>query len=62
MKFKKEPYPKIGDERIIRKFLLLPYRLDDEVRWLETASILQRREAEYDSSIYEYWQNISWED
>lgn len=31
--------PHIGDKKTIKKFLFLPVRINDEIRWLETATI-----------------------
>lgn len=33
--------PKFGDERIVEKFLILPKRIGDEIRWLEIVKIHQ---------------------
>lgn len=38
--------PKHNDNRVLRKFLLLPTRINEEVRWLCFANIQQRYEAE----------------
>lgn len=40
-KIKQEKYVK-GDERVIKKFLLLPLRVRDEIRWLENISVRQQ--------------------
>lgn len=34
--------PKIGDTRVVRKFLLFPKSLSGETRWLEKANIIQK--------------------
>lgn len=34
--------PKIGDERICRQFLLLPKKINNQTRWLERATWLER--------------------
>jgi hypothetical protein len=39
MRWNKSPLPKLGDKKIVRRFLFHPLELDREVRWLETASV-----------------------
>ena len=41
MRWKIKPDPKMGDERIIKRFLILPRIVKGECRWLESAQILQ---------------------
>jgi len=41
MKLNVKPHPAVGDERIVEKFLLLPYYLAGERRWLEWVKILE---------------------
>jgi len=38
---KEKQEPNIGDTRLIKKFLFFPKNLNNEIRWLETAIILQ---------------------
>ncbi len=38
-----KPQPHEGDTRIVRKFLLLPRKLQGEWRWLESTYIKQER-------------------
>ena len=37
-----KPLPKNGDLRVISKFLFLPLRINNRVRWLEKTEIVQR--------------------
>jgi hypothetical protein len=37
MRWEKLPYTKSGDRRIRSRFLLFPFRIKNEVRWLEKA-------------------------
>lgn len=41
MKIKVSKKPKLNDERIIKKFLLLPIKIGAEIRWLENVKIRQ---------------------
>jgi len=41
-KFSEKIDPKVGDERVVEKFLIFPKTINDEMRWLETAKILQQ--------------------
>ena len=53
-----------GDKRIRTKFLLLPKKIDYEVRWLEFAKWEERFTAKWyeeDSYIYE-WKAFRWLD
>jgi len=36
--------PKVGDERIVTRFLWLPKKFQGQVRWLEKAKIWQKAE------------------
>ncbi len=65
----KEPEPKIGDERIVTKFLLLPKCLNGIWRWMECADIVQEyrkhRIASVEYHVYGYytkWDDIRWVD
>ena len=52
---------KIGDERVITKFLFFPCRIHGELRWFEKATIRQ----EYDNVGFPFhssWWNICFED
>ena len=46
-KFSENNDPKVGDERVVEKFLLFPKTINNEMRWLETAKILQRYSGKY---------------
>ena len=63
MRFQVEPYtyPKAGDMRIITRFLFLPKRIRNEVRWLETVKIKQVAECYQGCSIV-FWNDVQWED
>ena len=39
MRWRCKSRPKVGDERISIKFLILPLRIGDERRWLEAAKV-----------------------
>lgn len=41
-KFFEKILPKVGDERVVEKFLLFPKVINEEMRWLETVKILQK--------------------
>lgn len=67
MKFIKKDKPKIGDRRIIKKFLLFPKCLKnkdgkEETRWLKNTFIEQeRRELHgFDRTMYYSWVDIKW--
>ena len=49
---------KKGDVRIKEKFLFLPCRIGNEVRWLERAKIYQEVKEGYASGPYLYWADI----
>ena len=68
-KWKKKPSPKEGEQRVIKKFLILPLSFNEETRWLCSTKIQQRyREDAIDSGedgdwgIYVKggWINVSW--
>lgn len=48
--------PKTNDTRIINKFLFIPLKLNNEIRWLERAKILQKFSMETWASAGE-WEN-----
>ena len=54
--------PTFGTRRIIRRFLFFPAKLENEVRWLETANIEQEfYEGNYgDITGGDSWKNIRW--
>jgi len=62
--------PKLDDERVIRKFLIIPRHLDGEWRWMEFANIKQKFEKVRtgmpdckEGFVWTVgWQNIHWED
>lgn len=39
--------PSHGDKRVIKRFLILPLKINDEARWLEFAMIEQYYHTEY---------------
>lgn len=52
--------PKIGDIRLLHKFLFLPIIINSELRWLEWAIIEQQYDFDVDSG--NYWRHLSWID
>lgn len=63
------PSPQQGDERFVYGFLVLPRRINNEVRWLEKATRQQRFEVYegfFDGYINERgwrrWIDIAWID
>jgi len=55
------PKYKTGDERIVTKFLILPVTINNERRWLETATIRQVCRRMWDvtcGSEWMEWENI----
>ena len=44
--------PKVGEYRFVRKFLFLPVKIQEEIRWLEFARIEQRY---IEKCIYDNW-------
>ena len=57
MRFKLQPEPWLGCERIIKKFAILPIKIDYEIRWLETVTIKQKY-AYHLSYVDACWHNI----
>jgi len=56
--------PRLGDARVIRRFLWFPLCLRGEERWLEMATICQEyRESWRPSRYFPFlgWVNASWE-
>lgn len=41
-------HPRVGDRRVVSKFLWLPTTIDNETRWLEYATIVEVYEPWYD--------------
>lgn len=65
MRWKHKPSPKIGDTKIITKFLWLPLTLDGETRWLERVSIKVKLKIYLSELSLEWkgrWQPIHWID
>jgi hypothetical protein len=48
--------PAINEQRVVRRFLLFPTIIDNEMRWLENAVIIQR----YTGFGSLGWQNYHW--
>jgi len=62
MRLSIKPKPKINDTRVIKKYLWLPKRIDDQIRWLETARIQQVYRF-YFGLIRSYiWADVEWAD
>lgn len=57
---KEKKSPQIGDMRCIEKFIWLPLRLGDEVRWLENAFVNQKFTT--GDSIPRGWHDYSFSD
>ena len=56
MKFKLKALPQIGDYRRVVKFAFLPITINQELRWLEKVSYIERcTYPETDSWIKECW-------
>lgn len=61
---KKSPY-KIGEKRIVTKFLFFPVTIKDETRWFEKVTLEEEYEYGQDittGSSWEYWRPIRWID
>ncbi len=54
MKINVKPKPQVGDLRMIKRFLWFPLRVENQIRWLETAEIGQRY------TFYRKWVNEAW--
>jgi len=59
MRFNVKPKPKVGDRRIVKRFVLL-LQVNDEIRALEMARILQ--EYRQENLQYPGWVNLAWVD
>ena len=63
---KEKPEYTKGDTRVVKRFLLFPLRIDNEIRWLETARIVQEYMATtcFDPDGHSFdcykWRNIGW--
>ena len=55
-------FPKVGDKRNIRKFLLFPRRIGDQLVWLETV-LANQKYIKYEMMIPEFGpvENMKWE-
>ena len=67
MRWKSEPKSKVGDERVITSFLILPVKIGNETRWLEKVKIRQVLKASYTFEsglphLKEYWDDIEFID
>lgn len=63
MKFKIIDNRKVGDQRIINKFLFFPKRIGDEVRWLEKCNIKQTLDRMFDVTCgaqWWEWRDVEW--
>lgn len=63
MRWNKPVYqsPRVGDTRIVKRFLLFPKTLNEETRWLEWAEIMQGFSCFYswDEHTF-YWEDLDW--
>ncbi len=58
----KKIIPKVGDQRKIKKFLLFPRKIKDEIVWLENVIANQVYAIQYDGfDGFEYVDTIGWE-
>lgn len=67
MRWKNKPKSKVGDERVITSFLILPVKIGNETRWLEKAKIRQVLKGKYTFEgglphLKEYWDDIEFID
>lgn len=63
MRFKCKDKPEHGDRRTIKKFAILPIKIDNEIRWLETVYIFQICNVVYSFGSYKhYWKSIEFSD
>jgi hypothetical protein len=63
MRWKHEPKPKTGTQRVVRRFLLLPRRFDNETRWLEYANIREEYQLRYyETTLYSDWHEVGFAD
>lgn len=51
--------PKLGDTRVILRYLFLPRSINGETRWLELTRIKQVRCSRINGSLY--WKDERWE-
>lgn len=66
MRFKHNEPARVGEERIIKRFLLFPKTVGCETRWLEyseykqvfTSSPLRHKSGQL--YYYKYWKDIEW--
>jgi len=55
--------PKIGERRIIKRFLILPRHINGIYRWLEHAKIEQYVVTKYlNGYYYQDWEDLKWID
>ena len=62
---KKKEKTKYGETRIINRFLIFPKTIQDETRWLEKASWVERAEYRREELLFSYrlvlnWDPIDW--
>lgn len=63
MRFFLDPNPKLDDERTITKFLLFPVCINNEMRWLEKATIKQKfKRIDKELENGEWCFSIGWKD
>ena len=62
MRIKLKPEPKVGDIRIVSKFLWFPKCINRECRWLEKVSYKQKYKRCGVLNPTHYWDNIEWVD
>lgn len=56
MRWGTKPAKHVGDKKVVKKFLFLPKKIENEWRWLERAEILQA------FLFNDYWREFKWKD
>jgi hypothetical protein len=57
MRWNTTPEPRVGDARVVTRFLLLPKGINNEWRWLERATWTERRCL---SRTTDWWRPVAW--
>jgi hypothetical protein len=62
MRFDRNPLrERVGEKRVIKKFLFVPKTLENQTRWLEWSYICQTVDCEFGDSKYR-WKDRFWVD
>ena len=65
MRFKHKPEPRIGELKIVVRFLVFPKRIGNETRWLESAAWRRRwiaSEVRGNEVFGGRWSDLEWVD